>query len=149
MFQLPQIDFNGILPVAGLALIAVLCILALLVSVLLRSRIALLIAIVVGVVVAGPTLANALMNVVWALVPLGLVLVAGLVAVLWLMQRNPELLSLARDVIPRKAQTPVTPPLELQEPNSAVVINQPPATSTATPRRSQTVVIRDGDRWGF
>jgi hypothetical protein len=50
----------------GLAAIAVVCIVALLISALLRSRIALLLAVVVGVVAAGPALANSLVNVVWA-----------------------------------------------------------------------------------
>lgn len=145
MIQFPQIDLNTILPVAGLAAIAVLCVVALLVHSLLRSRIALLIAIVIGVVVAGPTLAGALTNIVWALVPLGVVVVAGIVVVLWLLNRNPELLALARDVVPRKTQTPTQPPLELQTPPpGAVVINQPPQTV-----RKTTTRIIDGDRWGF
>ena len=149
MLQLPQIDLNSLLPVAGLALIAVLCIAALLLVVILRSRIALLIAVVIGVVVAGPTLAGVLVNLVWAIVPLGIVLVTGIVVVLWLLHRNPELLSLARDVVPRKTQTTATPPLELQAPAvqpppGAVVINQPQQTA-----RKMTTRIIDGDRWGF
>ena len=145
MIQLPQIDPNTILPVAILAAIAVLCIAALLIHGILRSRIALLIAVVIGVVVAGPTLANALTNIVWALVPLGVVVVSGVVVVTWLLNRNPELLSLARDVVPHKSQLPATPPLELPAPPSAVVINQP---RQATPRKTETKII-DGDRWGL
>jgi hypothetical protein len=147
--NLPSIDLSTILPVVGLAAIAVLCGLALIVHGLLRSRIALLIAVVIGVVVTGPTLAGALVNVVWALVPLGVVAIAGIVTVMWLLNRNPELLSLARDVVPHRAETPAKP-LELQAPpTGAVVINQPRET-TATPQRSRTVVLRgDGDRWGF
>lgn len=148
MIQLPQLDLNAILPVAGLALIAALCVVALLIHGLLSSRVALLIAVVIGVVVAGPTLAGALTSIVWALVPLGIVVVAGIVVVLWLLNRNPELLSLARDVVPHKAP-PAQPPLELPAPPSAVVINQPREAS-ATPQRSRTTVLRgDGDRWGF
>jgi hypothetical protein len=144
MIQIPQIDLNGILPVAGLALIAIMCVVALLLNGLLRSRIALLLTVIAGVVLAGPTLANALTNIVWALVPLGVVLVAGGVVVLWLLNRNPELMALARDIVPRK-EPQQSPPLELPPASNAVVINQP----QAAPRRSQTVVIHDRDRWGF
>src|SRR5512137_69716 len=129
MIELPRIDLNG-LPVAGLVVVAVVCVLALLLYGLLRSRIALLVAIVVGVMVAGPTLAQALTNIVWALVPLGVIAIAGIVVVLWLLNRNPELLSLARDIVPRKALPPAAPPLELQAPPpGAVVINQPQQTT--------------------
>src|SRR5512139_2222592 len=140
MIQLPQIDFNSILPVAGLALIAIACIVALLLYGLLRSRIALLIAVVIGVVLAGPTLAQALMNIVWALVPLGVVVVAGFVAALWLLNRNPELMSLARDVVPRKAQQ-AEPPLALPEPSNAIIINQPPDSRAIAPRRTVSKIV--------
>ena len=148
MIQFPQIDLGSVLSIAGLAAIAIACAAALLLHGLLHSRIALLIAVVIGIVVAGPTLANALTNIVWALVPLGMVLIAGVVVVLWLLHRNPELLALARDVVPSKPQQAAPPPLELPAPPSAVVINQKP--QTATPKRThQTVVLNDGDRWGF
>src|SRR5512139_2433520 len=127
MIQLPQIDLNNILPVAGLTLIAVDCIAALLLHGLLRSRIALLIAVVIGVVLAGPTLAQALTNIVWALVPLGIVVIIGIVASLLVLSRNAELMALARDVVPRKAQQ-ADPPLALPEPSNAIVINQPAGT---------------------
>jgi hypothetical protein len=153
--QLPEINLNGLLPVAGLALIAVLCIAALLVRSLLHSRIALLIAVVAGVVAAGPTLAFALTQIVGALVPLGVVVVIGGVAVVWLLNRNPELMALVRDVVPRK-ETPTSPPTPLLMPGKTpgtyggegsrtIVIDQP---------REQNVrrlpVPRDqGDKWGF
>lgn len=151
MIQLPQIDINGILPVAGLALIAVVCVIALLLHGLLRSRLALLLAVVAGVVLAGPALANALTSIVWALVPLGVVLIVGGVIVLWLMNRNPELMALARDVLPRKVPPATPTPLELPAPSSAVVINQPQDSSATAPRRTvRTIVSNDaGDRWGF
>jgi hypothetical protein len=148
MIQLP--DLSNLLPVAGLAAIAVVCIAALLLRSLLHSRVAMLIAVVAGIVIAGPALAGALTSIVWALVPLGVVVVAGIVVVLWLLHRNPELLSLARDVVPRKAPPAQQMPLELPAPSSAVVINQPRETTAATPQRARTAVLRgDGDRWGF
>jgi hypothetical protein len=147
MVQLPQIDVNSILPVAGLALIAVICIMALLLHGLLRSRIALLIAVIIGVVLAGPALAGALTSIVWALVPLGVVLVIGVVVVLWLLNRSPDLMSLARDVVPHKAP-PAVAPLELHAPSSTVVVNQPREMTVAPPARSKTVVLHE-DRWGF
>lgn len=142
MFQLSSIDLNSILPIAGLVLIAVVCIGALLVSALLRSRIALLIAVVIGVVVAGPALAGALTNIVWALVPLGVVIVVGVVAGLWVVSRNPDLMALARDVVPKRQEQGQPPVIidQLQAPRTTV---QHP-----TVRRSVTV-DRDRDTWGF
>jgi hypothetical protein len=145
--QLPAIDMSGLLPVAGLALIAVGCIAALLVRSLFHSHAALIAAVMIGVAATGPALAAAIASIVGALVPLAAVLVGGAVAVLYLLGRNPELMALARDVAPRK--TPLAaPPLELAPPqDSAIVINQ---SETSAPRRalSQTTII-DDDRWGF
>src|SRR5512136_2606636 len=121
----PNIDLNAIAPVAGLAAIAAICIVALLfrsllhlLRGLLNSRIALVIAIVAGVAISGPTLAAALSGIIWALIPLALVLAGIIVAVLVLLSRNPELIDLARDLIPHKAEPPAQPPLELQAPPS-------------------------------
>jgi hypothetical protein len=145
MIQLPQIDFVPLLPVAGLALIAIVCVIALLISALLRSRLALLLAVVVGVVRHWRMRSRCHM-----LVPLGVVLIAGGVVVLWLLQRNPELMSLARDVVPRKASQVTQQPLELPAPNSSIVINQPHDSSATTPRRTRTIVSNEAeDRWGF
>lgn len=148
MLQLPQIDLNGLLPIAGLAAIAVAIIAALLLRSLLHSRLALLIAIVAGVVLAGPALAGSIASIIWALVPLAIVLAGGMVMVLWLLHRNPELLSIARDIVPRRA--PDTPPLALPAAprTDTVVINQPAAVQQPA-SRSKTLVSTDGERWGF
>jgi hypothetical protein len=150
MIQIPQIDLGPIVPVLGLAAIAVMCILALIAVVLLRSRIALLIAVVIGVVVAGPALAGALVNIVWALVPLGVVVIAGILAGLWVLSRNPDLLALVRDFVPRKAAPPaqVQPPLALTNSASRAVIDQP-AQAIAPRQTVHKTTSIDRDRWGF
>lgn len=151
MFQLPQVNLNDVLPIAGLALVAVLCVAALLVRSILHSRIALLIAVVVGVVVAGPALAIALTNIVWALVPLGVVIVVGVVAGLWVVSRNPEMIALVRDVAPRR-MTYTTPPQPLLlEQGKGVVIDQPQGAGKpqAVQVRKSVTVNQDVDGWGF
>jgi hypothetical protein len=145
--QLPDINLNGILPIAALALIAGFCIIALLVRSVLHSRIALLIAVVIGVMAAGPTLANAAAAIVGALVPLGVVLIVGGVTVVWLLQRNPELMSLVRDLVPRRSTTLSTPPdVQQIEQSKTMVIDQLPAPRQAVRR---TVNRSNTDDWGL
>jgi hypothetical protein len=145
--QLPEINLNGLLPIAALALIAGFCIIALLVRSVLHSRIALLIAVVIGVMAAGPTLANSAAAIVGALVPLGVVLVVGGVTVVWLLQRNPELMSLVRDLVPRRSALS-TPPTENSSGTAITVIDQAGAPRQ-TVRIVRTSVNQDADRWGF
>ncbi len=142
----PQIDLNALAPIAGLAAIAVVCIGALLVHSLIRSRIALLIAIVAGVALAGPALLAALIGIVYALIPLALVLAGAALGLIFLLGRNPDLISLARDLMPRPA------PPELPEPPETLVISPAQRPGLAAPRPAapkQKITIIDGDRWGF
>lgn len=143
MIEMPKIDLSGIVPVAALGLIAVVCIVVLLVHSILRSRIALLIAVVIGVAAAGPTIAFALAQIVGALVPLGIVVVIGGVAGVWLLQRNPELMALVRDVVPRRIPPSPQPSPLKGEGGRTVVIDQLPAPRQSERRR------QDGDKWGF
>jgi hypothetical protein len=146
--QLPDINLNGLLPIAALALIAGFCIIALLVRSVLHSRIALLIAVVIGVMAAGPTLANAAAAIVGALVPLGVVLIVGGVTLVWLLQRNPELMSLVRDLVPRRSTTTINAPQDMPqiEQSKTMVIDQLPAPRQTVKR----TVSRGGtDDWGL
>jgi predicted permease len=138
--QLPEINLNGILPIAGLALIAVLCIIALLVRILLHSRVALLIAVILGVVAAGPTLAFSLEQIVGELVPCVIVFIIGGVTLVYLMHRNPELLSMVRDMVPRRSTT-IAP----------TVIDQLPAPKLTAPRTTVKRTVQRGgmDDWGL
>ena len=150
--QLPEINLNGIIPTLALALIAAVCIVALLVRSLLHSRVALLIAVVGGVILAGPTLALALERMVGALVPLGVVLIIGGVTTLWLLQRNPELMSLVREALPGRSPLVTPPPSTIGENgngSASTVIDQPgtPRQTVQTARSMQTKP--DADRWGF
>lgn len=154
--QLP--DISGILPIAGLALVAVVCSVALILRSLLHSRVAMVIAVIVGVVAAGPALAFALAQIVGALVPLGVVAIIGVVVTMYLVQRNPELMSVVRDVVPRR---PVMPPSPLPSPwkgegGKTVVIDQPSAKGShiGAPQPDRRVTVRrsaprrGGDTWG-
>lgn len=144
MIQLPQINLGSIAPVLALAAIAFVCILALIAVTLLRSRLVLIIA----VVLCAPLLAGALAGIVAALVPLAIVVVAGLAVILVVLSRSPELLSLVRDLVPRKAPPaqlpPLDPPLALPGSSaSTAIVNQPRRPAV------RTRVNADDDRWGF
>lgn len=151
--QLPEINLNGVLPIVGLALIAVLCIVALVLRSLLHSRVAMVIAVIVGVVVAGPTLAFALAQIVGALVPLFVVAIVGVVGVVWMVQRNPDLMSVVRDVVPRRSATPKIAPQDAK----TVVIDQldsrqqQHAGMTVAPRQPVKRTVQRGgmDDWGL
>jgi hypothetical protein len=145
--QLPDINLSGLLPVAGLAVIAVACIAALLLRSVLHSRVALLIAVVGGIVIAGPTLTFGMAQIVGALAPLAIVALIAGVSGLWLVQRNPTLLGIARDLVPPRG-TPAQPPPPEQG-SGIVVIDQPKATPARLPARRVTIVDPDKDNWGF
>ena len=143
--QLPDIDLSGIVPVIGLVLVVVLIGVFLMARSLLHSRIALWIAVVIGVVAAGPTLANAAVQMVGALVPLAIAVMVSGMTVLWLLNRNPELMALVRDVIPRRPQP------DQGEGGRTVVIDQPQQTARrlSAPTAQSATPKRGGDRWGF
>ncbi len=140
--QMPAINLNGIIPTIALAL---------LLRSILHSRVALLIAVVAGIVLAGPALAFALERIVGALVPLGMVLIVGGVIAIWLLQRNSELMSLVKDVLTRKST--ITLPSQTGQQNGnngkTVIIDQLPAQRQTVPVVRRARVDQDADRWGF
>ena len=143
--QLPNLDLSGFLPVAGPVLVVVLIGVFLLVRSLLNSRIALLIAVVIGVVAAGPSLANAVAAIVGALVPLGIVLVAGFVGSLFLLNRNfAQVMNLVREVFPRKQE--LSQPLPPATDRNAIrVVDQAPQVTRV---RQIAAPKQPGDTWG-
>jgi len=140
------IDLNTILPVAGLAAIAIVVIVVLLVRTVLHSRLALVIAIIIGVVAAGPVLGGLLVAAL-NIVAVALIVGAGAtIAVLLIIRSHPDLLALARDalsLLPRQ-QPPGLPPIpssiEAPRPNAIQIIDQP---RRITHRNS------GGSDWGF
>jgi hypothetical protein len=147
--SLPPIDLSEVMPVAGLILVVVLIGVFLLVRTLLNSRVALLIAVVIGVMAAGPALANAAAAIVGAIVPLGIVLVAGFIGSLFLLNRNPELMSLVRDMLHRPQTLSRGDTIHLR----ADVVDQQPKRLTAPITRQQisaprSADRRDSDTWG-
>jgi hypothetical protein len=160
MIEMPRIDLSDVLPIVGLALIAVVCVAALLVRSLLHSRVALLIAVVIGMVVAGPTLAYALAQIVGALVPLLIVACLSAVGILYLVQRNPELLAVVRDVATRKTTLTPGSSSSVMRPTTAltlaeedgkriVVIDNPPQARDVRRMPQPTGNSQRTDRWGF
>jgi uncharacterized protein YacL len=148
MIEMPKIDVSGLLPVAGLVLVVVLVGLFLVVRSLLNSRVAMLIAVVIGIVATGPTLAQAATAIVGTLVPLFVAAIVGGVTLVFMVQRNPELMSLVRDLVTRRSTTSLsTPPVQRPvESSRTMVIDQLPAPRSATKR---TVTRGGTDDWGL
>lgn len=148
MNLLPAIDLNTIAPVAGLAAIAVVIILALLLRAMLHSRIALVIAIVIGIIAAGPALGAIASHIIGTLAIVVIVMAIAGIAALLIIRSHPDLLALAHEtlsLLPHKASPEQAPPLALppaaDRPTSITVIDQPPA---------RRIVHRNsGSDWGF
>jgi len=141
--QMPQIDVQGLLPVAGLVVIALAAAIAIVLWMALRSKVAMVIAVVVGVIVAGPMLVQAIGSIVSALVPMAVVLVAGVIGLVIVLGRNPEVTDLLRNL--RPAPRVDTPPMMIDQPK----------TLQLNPGDGARVVIRKKvdqdvlDDWGF
>lgn len=141
--QMPQIDAPGLLQAIGLIVIALAAIIALALYVALRSKVMMVVAVVVGVIAAGPMLVQALGSIVSALVPLAVVVVAGAIGLVAALGRNPEVTDLLRDL--RPAPRIEQPPMMIEQP-----------TTLSLPKSDGTkIVIRSKvdqevlDDWGW
>jgi hypothetical protein len=149
MNLIPNIDLSSIVPIAALAAIAAVCIIALLLRSLLHSRIALLIAVVAGVVIAGPTLGGTFAAIFNSLAIVLIVCAGATLAALLIIRSHPDLRDLARDalsLVPRQSAI-VTPPLSQTGEvgrGSITVIDQPQTTP-----RTRTHRVNGGSDWGF
>lgn len=149
MIQLPQIDLNSVLPVAGLAAIAIVVIIALLLYTILHSRLALLLAIVAGIVVAGPALGAVLTNIINTFAVVLIVGAACAVGVLLIIRSHPDLLDMSREalsLLPRKTSEPPTtlmiPPANTS--SRAIIVDHPSPRQRTVSRQTT-----DGSDWGF
>ncbi len=143
--QLPQIDLQGLLPMAGLVVIALAAVGGIVLWVALRSKVAMVVAIVIGVIAAGPMLVQAVGSIVSALVPLVLIGVVGTIGMALVLARNPDLTDLVRDFRPQ-------PPASIERPR--IVIDQPPSLSLPGGQPTRVVTKRTVDQdtlrdWGW
>jgi hypothetical protein len=147
MNLIPNIDLSSIVPIAALAAIAAVCVIALLLRSLLNSRIALLIAVVAGVVIAGPTLGGAFAAIFNSLAIVLIVCAGATLAALLIIRSHPDLRDLARDalaLVPRPSALVTPPPSQTGEVGRGLItiIDQP----QTTPRTHR---VNGGSDWGF
>lgn len=147
MNLLPQIDLNTVMPVLGLAAIAIVVIVALLLRTVLHSRLALLIAIVLGVIIAGPALGGILAAIVNTLAVMLVIVSLAVIAVLLIIRSHPDLLTLAHNallLLPRQ-------PMPSAPPNMLPARTETPPDSIALVEPSRRKIARrtGGDEWGF
>ncbi len=130
--------------IIALALVALLCVVGLVLRTILHSRLVLVVAIIIGIVIAAPHIGGVVATIANALTVL-LVVAAGVVGFLfWLMSRSPEVAEVVRDVIamlPRRNTTqqiqPVQPPIIIDQPQT------PAAIQALRVRRVQQHVDKD------
>lgn len=137
MSLFPRIDLTGALPITVLALIAIMCIVALLVRTFLRSRAAGVIAVVICLIVVGPVLTGSLAGIINALVPLGVLAIVAWVVVMWMLHRDPALRDLWRECVAVIGKRPAEPP--------PTIIDQPKAVTAR--RRRLSVKDRNNSEW--
>lgn len=143
--QMPQIDVQGLLPVAGLVVIALAAVIGIVLWVALRSKVAMVVAVVIGVIAAGPMLVQAVGSIVSALVPLVLIGVAGVIGLVVVLQRSPDVVDLVRDLRPAPSQ--VNPQLTIEHtPTLALPSRTGDGTKTYTKRTVDQDVLND---WGW
>jgi hypothetical protein len=138
--QLPTIDLNGFAPVIGLVLIAVVALIVIVVIVALRSKAAMIIALILGATAVAPMLVGIVGAVTAALVPLALIVVAGIVAIAAMVTRSPDLAEVIRDL---RSQATIT---QLPTPN---VIKQLPDGNQAKITVRRTIDQGSLSDWGF
>lgn len=141
--QMPQIDVQGILPVAGLVVIALAAVIGIVLWVALRSKVAMVVAVVVGVIAAGPMLVQAVGSIVSALVPLVLIVVAGVIGLVVALQRSPDVVDLVRDLRP---QYQIEQPPMIIEPHKPLGLPGGQTAKTVTKRTVDQDVLQD---WGW
>lgn len=141
--QMPQIDVQGILPVAGLVVIALAAVIGIVLWVALRSKVAMVVAVVIGVIAAGPMLVQAVGSIVSALVPLALICVAGVIGLVVALQRSPDVVELVRDLRP---QNQIDQPPMIIEPHKPLGLPGGQTVKTVTKRTVDQDVLQD---WGW
>ena len=138
--QLPTIDLNGFAPVIGLVLIAVVALIVIVVIIALRSKAAMLIALILGATAVAPMLVGIVGAVAGALVPLALIVVAGIVAIAAMVTRSPDLAEVIRDL---RSQATIT-----QLPTTNVIKQLPDGNQTKITVR-RTIDQDSLSDWGF
>jgi hypothetical protein len=144
--QLPQIDVLGLAPVIGLVLIALGALVVIVVMLALRSKVAVVIALVVGVAAVAPLIGPVVSAIVGAVVPLAFILVGGLIALAVLIARSPDLADVIRDLRPAPKITPYSnTPMMIDQAD----VKQLPATSVTTMKVWRSIDQASLKDWGF
>jgi len=144
--QLPQIDILGLAPVIGLVLIALAALVVIVVVLALRSKVAMVIALVVGVAAIAPLIGPVVSAIVGVVVPLVLILVGGLIVLAVLIARSPDLADVIRSLKPQpKITTLPNLPLMIDQAD----VKQLPAASSTTVKIRRTLDHDSLKDWGF
>ncbi len=144
--QWPQIDVLGLAPVIGLVVIAVVALVVIVAVLALRSKVAVVITLVLGAAVIAPVIGPVVNALIGAVVPLALILVGGLIVLAVLIARSPDLADVVRDLRPQPQITAL--------PHSPLIIDQTdvkqlPTASATTVKVRRTLDHESLKDWGF